>query len=75
MRSLLGSLILAAVALPLTLAAQTTPTPAPATATPAPAASAAPAVAKKTPAKRKVVARHHRKGLKTPKSAAEKKAA
>ncbi len=75
MKSLFGSLILAAMSLPFTLAAQTAPaTPAPATPATA-AAKAAPVKAKSTAAKHKLTTRRHHKAIKTTKPAAEKKAA
>jgi hypothetical protein len=75
-KSLLGSLMLAAVSLPFTLAAQTAPvTPAPAAPATAPAAKAAPVAARPTAAKHKAATRRHHKAIRTTKPAAEKKAA
>jgi len=68
MRSLLGSLILAAVSVPMVFAAQSAPAQAPATPAPAPAATTTPAAVSKTPARQKTVARRHRKGVKPAKS-------
>jgi hypothetical protein len=74
MKSLLGSLILVAVSVPLTLAAQTAPTK-PVPATPAPVTAATtPATAKSTTAK-KASTRHHRKSGKTAQPATVKKPA